>query len=88
MLELSGSIVGGRFRFTWSFSTNFHRRESIETLAHETAEQLRALTAKAQARDDIVYTPADFPTIRIKNHQLDKLMKKVNKLANTKSSTT
>lgn len=46
LLELIGVITGSRFRMSWVYSEDIHRKETIETLANRFIELLRALVAK------------------------------------------
>ncbi|MGB8507260.1 MAG: condensation domain-containing protein, partial [Pyrinomonadaceae bacterium] len=42
-LEVDGGVNGGRLRMYWTYSENYHRRETIEALAYAFVRELRAL---------------------------------------------
>ena len=42
-LDVTGSVVGGRMEFSWTYSTNLHRRSTVERLAEEFAANLGGL---------------------------------------------
>jgi len=41
LIEISGSVSGGRLHVTWTYSENAHRRETIAALAERTIEVLK-----------------------------------------------
>ncbi len=43
LLEIDGRVVEGRLRLDWTFGTKVHRRETIEALAAQFLDALRAL---------------------------------------------
>jgi amino acid adenylation domain-containing protein/non-ribosomal peptide synthase protein (TIGR01720 family) len=61
MVDVTGSIVGGRLHLAWTYSRNRHQRATIEQLAESFALSLRDLIAHCQSPAAPVYTPSDFP---------------------------
>jgi amino acid adenylation domain-containing protein/non-ribosomal peptide synthase protein (TIGR01720 family) len=45
LIEINGSVSGGRLHMVWSYSENAHRRETIAALAERTIEVLREVVA-------------------------------------------
>jgi amino acid adenylation domain-containing protein/non-ribosomal peptide synthase protein (TIGR01720 family) len=41
LIEINGSVSGGRLHLTWTYSENLHRRETIAALAERTIEVLK-----------------------------------------------
>jgi len=41
LIEINGSVSGGRLRLTWTYSENLHRRETIAALADRSIEVLK-----------------------------------------------
>jgi amino acid adenylation domain-containing protein/non-ribosomal peptide synthase protein (TIGR01720 family) len=74
VLEISGSVVGGRMQVVWVYSDQVHRRETIERLAQAYQEALRAIIAHCQSPDAGGYTPSDFPKMKFSQEELDDLM--------------
>jgi non-ribosomal peptide synthase protein (TIGR01720 family) len=72
-LDISARIVNGVLRLTFIYSRNLHRRGTIESLAHATADALRELIAHCLAPEACGYTPSDFPEANASQHDLDRL---------------
>ena len=60
LLDINGGIVGGRLQMEWTYSENLHRRSTVEHLAGDFLEALRALIAHCQSPEAGGYTPSDF----------------------------
>ena len=76
-ISVEGKILEGRLRFTWIYSENLHRRETIERLAAAFEESLRGLIARARSVGSGRYTPSDFPNARMSEKDLDKLVSSI-----------
>ncbi|MES1244615.1 MAG: amino acid adenylation domain-containing protein, partial [Acidobacteriota bacterium] len=64
LLEVGGSVTGGRLRMDWLYSANLHRPETVERWAGDVVRHLRSLIDHCRAvveNGTTVYTPADFP---------------------------
>ena len=48
-VEVLGQLAGGRLELGWTLSTAVHHRATIEHLAGQTLDQLRALTASVSS---------------------------------------
>jgi non-ribosomal peptide synthase protein (TIGR01720 family) len=77
VLEISASVDQGIFEAVWLYSTNLHRRETIERLASSFVTELRALITAAAKPSKASYTPADFAKARVSQKDLDKLLARV-----------
>ncbi|WNG36527.1 amino acid adenylation domain-containing protein [Archangium violaceum] len=73
LLDVVGAVVGGRLQMTWTYGEALHRRETVEKLAADFLERLRALIAHCQSPEAGGHTPSDFPLAKVKQTQLDKL---------------
>ncbi|MBD1825980.1 non-ribosomal peptide synthetase [Microcoleus vaginatus GB1-A2] len=60
LLEINGFIASSKLQLDWTYSENFHRRESIENLATGFIESLRSLIQYCQSPDAGGCTPSDF----------------------------
>ncbi len=47
LLDVTGGVTGGRLEFSWTYSANRHRPETVRALADEYAERLRGLVREA-----------------------------------------
>ena len=74
LLDLSGSVTGGRLQLTWVFSRNLHRRETVERLGEALLAELRSLIEHCRALEAEVYTPSDFPEAGLDQQALDALL--------------
>jgi non-ribosomal peptide synthase protein (TIGR01720 family) len=74
VLELNASVADGRLQMTWTYSEHLHRRETVERLAADYVQVLRALTGRERAQATDALTPADFPEARLSQKELDKFL--------------
>jgi len=79
LIEINGSIVGGRLQLEWSYSENLHRRSTIERLAQNFIEELRAIISHCKSPEAGGFTPSDFKLTRLDQKKLDKVMKRLSK---------
>ncbi|MCP4658874.1 MAG: AMP-binding protein, partial [bacterium] len=71
LLEINGSISGGRLRVTWSYSENLHHRATIEDWAQRFLAALRTLIRHCLSPEAGGYTPSDFPLAGLDQARLD-----------------
>ncbi len=73
LLEIGGSVVGGRLLMNWTYSRNVHDRATIEKLAEYFGDALRSLITCAASENVDALTPADFPLAQLDQAELDEL---------------
>jgi amino acid adenylation domain-containing protein/non-ribosomal peptide synthase protein (TIGR01720 family) len=71
LLDVGGSVRGGRLHLQWTFGEGTHRRETIQRLAERYLDALRALIAHCRAARPGGCTPSDFPLAGLSQAQLD-----------------
>ncbi|WP_327071270.1 non-ribosomal peptide synthase/polyketide synthase [Kitasatospora sp. NBC_01302] len=74
LLDVLGQVSQGRLEFTWSYSGEVHRRETVARLAAELAEELRAIVAHCAEPGAGGRTPSDFPLARLDQAGVDRLV--------------
>ncbi len=74
LIEINGSVAGGRLSMVWTYSESRHRRGTVEALAGRFSEALRALIAHCASPEAGGYTPADFPLASLDPATLDRLV--------------
>ena len=79
LIEINGSVVGGRLQLEWSYSENLNRRSTIERLAQNFIEELRAIISHCKSPEAGGFTPSDFKLTRLDQKKLDKVMKRLSK---------
>jgi len=77
LLEITGMVLQDRLRVEWMYSEHIHRQTTIENLAKNFMEALQSLIAHCQAAETIGYTPSDFPSAKLNQKDLDKLLNKI-----------
>jgi amino acid adenylation domain-containing protein/non-ribosomal peptide synthase protein (TIGR01720 family) len=77
LLNIIGAVVGGELRLEWTYSENFHRRETIERLAESYLEELRTLIANSRSREAESFSPTDFPQANLSQKDLDKVLSRL-----------
>jgi amino acid adenylation domain-containing protein/non-ribosomal peptide synthase protein (TIGR01720 family) len=63
ILEIDGSVAGGRLEMVWTYSADVHRRSSIEKLTVQFMEALQILVRYCSRPNVSSYAPADFQDI-------------------------
>ncbi|HEV2757814.1 MAG TPA: amino acid adenylation domain-containing protein, partial [Actinomycetota bacterium] len=76
LIEVNGSVSGGRLHMAWGYSANRHERATIETVAGEFVAALRELVAHCRAEGAGGVTPSDFPLTGLDQQALDELWDK------------
>jgi non-ribosomal peptide synthase protein (TIGR01720 family) len=74
LLEINGSVVGGRLRLTWNYSAARHTAATVERLAGEFIKTLRSLINHCVTLEARGYTPSDFPEAELSQGELDELL--------------
>ena len=77
LIELTLVVREGRLRVTWAFSSNRHRRATIESLSSGFIETLRSVLQSTKAGAERAFTPSDFPQAGLDQASLDSLLAKI-----------
>ncbi|MDE4537196.1 non-ribosomal peptide synthase/polyketide synthase [Pseudomonas sp. ITEM 17296] len=73
LLALNGQVYGGELKLGWNFSREQFDEATIERLANDYAEELKALIAHCCQPEHRSVTPSDFPLAGLTQAQLDGL---------------
>jgi amino acid adenylation domain-containing protein/non-ribosomal peptide synthase protein (TIGR01720 family) len=73
LVDVNGSVLGGRLGVRFTYSEHRHRRETIEALAARFLRSLRDLIAHAASPSAGGYTPSDFPLARLGQAAIDRI---------------
>ncbi|MGR3937685.1 non-ribosomal peptide synthase/polyketide synthase [Streptomyces sp. BRA346] len=73
-LEVVGRVEDQRLAFTWFYSANLHREETVGRLAGEFLRALRAIARHAAAPGAGGRTPSDFPLASLDQAAVDRLV--------------
>ncbi|WP_042368093.1 non-ribosomal peptide synthetase [Streptacidiphilus neutrinimicus] len=74
LIDVVGRVRDKRLEFTWAYSRELHRPETIARLAEATADELRAIVRHCAEPDAGGRTPSDFPLARLDQQVLDRLV--------------
>ncbi|MCY1020604.1 non-ribosomal peptide synthase/polyketide synthase [Pyxidicoccus sp. MSG2] len=74
LLEVIGSVLGGRLRLAFRYSEHLHQAATIERLAGRFLHHLRALISSRHSEDARRFTPGDFPLARVAPSALQSLL--------------
>ncbi len=77
LLDITGMVLQDCLQVEWMYSASTHRRATIENLAENFMQALRALIAPSPAVETASYTPSDFPGAKLSQKDLDKLVGKI-----------
>ncbi|MDZ7949848.1 type I polyketide synthase [Nostoc sp. DedQUE09] len=67
----------GQLRLEFGYSTNLHRRETIEKLSHSFVEALKSLITHSRSLEAVEYTPSDFSAANINQENLSNLLAQI-----------
>ncbi|MBZ4421421.1 non-ribosomal peptide synthetase, partial [Myxococcus sp. RHSTA-1-4] len=73
-IEVDAMVVGGKLRVSWTHSEHLHSRTTIESLARQHLETLRAVVADRGSADAARYVPSDFPWVQLDAATLERLL--------------
>jgi non-ribosomal peptide synthase protein (TIGR01720 family) len=73
LIEVNGSVIGGRLRTVWTYSEHVHRRAAVERLAETFTQALRDLIKHGRSGSAEAVTPSDFPLAKLNPDKLNKL---------------
>lgn len=80
LLEMNGLVHAGQLQIAWTYSENMHRASTIERLAEDYIQALRALIRHCLAAEAPGHTPSDFPLAHLNDRQLQALTRLANRL--------
>ncbi len=74
LIEITGSISGGKLHLNWIYSRNVHESRTIEELSDSFLRELRSLILHCSTAVGVGYTPSDFPECGLSQQSLDELV--------------
>ncbi|MGW0330790.1 non-ribosomal peptide synthase/polyketide synthase [Streptomyces sp. NPDC003011] len=74
LLDVLGQVVDKRLEFTWSYSREVHRQETVARLAAELADELRHIVRHCAEPGAGGRTPSDFPLAPLDQTAVDRLV--------------
>jgi non-ribosomal peptide synthase protein (TIGR01720 family) len=75
VLQVVSMVLEDRMETNWIYSERLHTRATVEAVAKEYIETLRAMIAEAESSEGDVLTPADFPDADLSPLDLERLLK-------------
>jgi len=79
LIDISGSIAGGRLHMRFSFSENLYLKATIDALAANYMDELRGLIKHCQDPQAGGRTASDFDLAKLDDKKLDKIMAQLQK---------
>ncbi|MFJ7147384.1 non-ribosomal peptide synthase/polyketide synthase [Streptomyces sp. NPDC100445] len=74
LLDVLGRVADGRLEFTWSYSRELHRRETVARLAAELTAELEEIVRHCAEPGAGGRTPSDFPLAPLDQAAVDRLV--------------
>jgi len=81
LLEFFGSVSDGRLSMLLIYSANIHRPSTIQMLADEIITRLKSFVANCKSQEVRLYTPSDFPAVKLNQSELDALVAEIGKFS-------
>ncbi len=79
IIEINGSVSGGKLQFEWKYSENLMKATTVERLAQTFVAELRGIIAHCRSTEASGFTPSDFRLAKLNQKKLDKVMQKLNR---------
>ena len=74
LLDVDALVVEGELQIDWTYSSNFHTRAIVESLAHGYIQAINSIIEHCQSKDAFEYTPSDFSLAQLNQKELDELL--------------
>jgi amino acid adenylation domain-containing protein/non-ribosomal peptide synthase protein (TIGR01720 family) len=74
LLEINGGVSDGRLQIFWTFSENVYQRTTVENVALQFIEELKALILHCLSPSAGAYTPSDFPQAKLDDEKLNRIL--------------
>jgi non-ribosomal peptide synthase protein (TIGR01720 family) len=74
LIELNAMVVEKKLRMNWTYSSEVHKRETVEKIASEYEKALDEIIVHCQSPDAGGYTPSDFPDVDLDQDGIDALL--------------
>ncbi|HWN42377.1 MAG TPA: amino acid adenylation domain-containing protein, partial [Thermoanaerobaculia bacterium] len=72
LLSVGAGVLEGSLRTFWNYSSNLHRRHTIEQVAQSFRNELESLVAACR-RGEGAYAPCDFPLVKLDQGTVERL---------------
>jgi non-ribosomal peptide synthase protein (TIGR01720 family) len=79
LIDCIGNVVERQLRLSFTYSVNFHRAETIQRLADDYREALRAIIEHCQSAEAGGFSASDFLAARMSQDDFNNLLTKINK---------
>jgi len=73
-LDITGIVLKDKLQMDWTYCNHLYQRSTIETLAENYINTLKALIHHCQSPETGGYTPSDFPAVQFTQIQLDTII--------------
>jgi non-ribosomal peptide synthase protein (TIGR01720 family) len=77
LLEINGGVSDSRLQIFWTFCENVHQRTTVENVALQFIEELKALIVHCLSPSAGAYTPSDFPQAGLDDEKLNRILETV-----------
>ncbi|HLL47717.1 MAG TPA: hypothetical protein VK399_13485, partial [Longimicrobiaceae bacterium] len=74
LLEVNAAVADGELRVGWTYGAQVHHDDTVRALAGRFLDALRAVMDHCRSGDAGGYTPSDFPSVKLNQKKLDRLM--------------
>jgi amino acid adenylation domain-containing protein/non-ribosomal peptide synthase protein (TIGR01720 family) len=74
LLDVNGSVAGGKLHLLWTYSENIFHRATIEAVAQSALNSLKEIVESCRSHCKPPYTLSDFPLAKLDQRKLDLLV--------------
>ncbi|MFE1408604.1 amino acid adenylation domain-containing protein, partial [Streptomyces sp. NPDC058770] len=74
LIDVTAGLADGRLVFSWAYSADVHREETVRGLAEAFAAELVACVAHCEGEGAGGCTPSDFPLVRLSQAEVDRVV--------------
>ena len=80
LIEIEGFVKSERLQLEWIYNENIHQKSTVQNLAEDFLNALRAIVKHCQESEVKEFTPSDFPEAQLDSEELNNLLEELEEL--------
>jgi len=81
LIEVNAVVISGQLHMDWTYSEGVHLSSTIEQLAQSFIDELQRIIEHCRSPKAGGYTPSDFPRLKLRQKELDRLIAELSESA-------
>ena len=80
LIEIEGFVKSERLQLEWIYNENIHQKSTVQNLAEDFLNALRAIVKHCQESEVKEFTPSDFPEAQLDSEELNNVLEELEEL--------